>query len=238
MSSTGSTKSSSDDIQDLDVTGNRDRRGRRHRCRARDARSEAHSTTVAQPFRTAYPDLDILFFGDRSQADRAVRLRQPAAGLAGGHRGRRPRDPATRLRGREDRTDRDRDRPRAIGTAGLHRSCACRSIRTTSRNAQKKLGGQLALELERTRQLLDARVRDARSSRASLLDDATKRGALIDEGGAHVGRRVVHAAGARRARSTIDLELRFETALDVTDIKRIVRKHLLIARGDRAAARR
>jgi adenylate cyclase len=214
----------SDDIQDLDVTGN--------------AIAEDGDTIVAlanhdqkaldmvvRPFRTAYPDLDILIFGiDRKLiaqygCDSPQKV-LPAAIEVDIH--------VILRHGCED----TKTAPiaiattKAIGTSGFILVCLPLD-KSYFANAQKKLGGQLALELERTGSFWTLAYATEKFPR-DLLDDATKHGALMEDG----GRTWIVAAftpAVLESAKRPDLDLRFEAALDVTDIKRIVRKHLLIA---------
>ena len=58
--------------------GDRDRRRAGHAARAMRVDRTHGSRSDRAPFRAAYPDLDLLFFGDRRQARRAIWLREPA----------------------------------------------------------------------------------------------------------------------------------------------------------------
>jgi adenylate cyclase len=214
----------SDDIQDLDVTGN---------AIAEDGdtivalanHDQKALDTVVRPFRTAYPDLDILVFGTDRKLIAQYGCEHPQQVLPAGIEV----DVHVILRhGCED----TKTAPiavattKAIGTSGFILVCLPLD-KNYFANAQKKLGGQLALELERTGSFWTLAYATEKFPR-DLLDDATRRGALMEEG----GRTWIVAAFAppvlESAKRT-ELEMRFETALDVTDIKRIVRKHLLIA---------
>jgi len=217
----------SDDIDDLDVTANAISQ---YRLQGSDgALDTKRLDEIMKPFRTAYPDLDMLVFG----ADRKLLAQYgctnpqkelPAAIEVGVH--------VILRHGCED----SKTAPIAVATtraigqadATLGYIVVCLPLdQAYFANAQKKLGGQLALELERTGSFWTLAYATPQFPRG-LLDDATKRGKLLDEAGstwivATFTPPVLD--NAKRDR----LELRFETALDVTDIKRIVRKHLLIA---------
>ena len=217
----------SDDIDDLDVTANAISQ---YRLQGTDgALDTKRLDEIMKPFRTAYPDLDMLVFG----ADRKLLAQYgctnpqkelPAAIEVGVH--------VILRHGCED----SKTAPIAVATtraigpadATLGYIVVCLPLdQAYFSNAQKKLGGQLALELERTGSFWTLAYATPQFPRG-LLDDATKRGKLLDEAGstwivATFTPPVLD--NAKRDR----LELRFETALDVTDIKRIVRKHLLIA---------
>src|SRR3569623_83692 len=217
----------SDDIDDLDGTANAISQ---YRLQGTDgALDTKRLDEIMKPFRTAYPDLDMLVFG----ADRKLLAQYgctnplkelPAAIEVGVH--------VILRHGCED----SKTAPSAVATtraigpadATLGYIVVCLPLdQAYFSNAQKKLGGQLALELERTGSFWTRAYATPQFPRG-LLDDATKRGKLLDEAGstwivATFTPPVLD--NAKRDR----LELRFETALDVTDIKRIVRKHLLIA---------
>jgi len=213
----------SDDIDDLDVTANAISQ---YHLQAPDGTLDLQRLDeIVKPFRTAYPDLDMLIFG----ADRKLiaqygcdnpQKQLPANIELGVH--------AILRHGCED----TKTAPlavattRAIGNLGFILVCLPLD-QSYFANAQKKLGGQLALELERAGSFWTLAYATPQFPRG-LLDDATTHGKLLDE----AGRTWIVAAftppvleNAKRDQ----LELRFETALDVTDIKRIVRKHLLIA---------
>jgi adenylate cyclase len=216
----------SDDIEDLDVTANAIAQ---YRLQAEDAALDLKRLDeVVQPFRTAYPDLDMLVFG----ADRKLIAQYgcdnpqkvlPATVEVGVH--------VILRHGCED----SRTAPiavattRAIGPGGtLGFIVVCLPLaQNYFANAQKKLGGQLALELERTGSFWTLAYATPQFPRG-LLDDATKHGKLLDEGGSTWVVAAFTPPVLDNAKHD-NLELRFETALDVTDIKRIVRKHLLIA---------
>ncbi|HEY0253418.1 MAG TPA: adenylate/guanylate cyclase domain-containing protein, partial [Kofleriaceae bacterium] len=218
-----------DDIEDLDVTGNAIAEDS-DTVTALAAKDLKGLGTVARPFRTAYPDLDILIFGSDRNLVTQFGCEKPQAKLPDGiklgiH--------VVLRHGCED----SRTAPIAVATT--------REIKTADggvvgfvlvclpldqayfANAQKKLGGQLALELERSGSFWTLAYATAGFPK-DFLDDATPRGRLLDGGGktwvvAQFSPPILETA--QRG----DIELRFETALDVTDIKRIVRKHLLIA---------
>lgn len=213
-----------DDIEDLDVTAN---------AIAADGdtiealmdRDPKALAEVVRPFRTAYPDLDLVIFG----ADRMLvaqfgcdkpQQKLPDQIELGVH--------VVLRHGCED----SRTAPlavgttRAIGTLGFILVCLPLD-EVYFANAQKKLGGQLAIELQRANSFWRLAYATPDFPR-SLLDDATRRGKLLDEG----GKTWVVAAFTPKVLQDAkrdQLELRFETALDVSDIKHIIRKHLLIA---------
>jgi len=214
----------SDDIQDLDVTANAISQDS-DTLQALSEHDPKRLDEVVKPFRTAYPDLDMLIFG----ADRKLIAQYgcespqkvlPAGAEVGVH--------AILRHGCEDA----KTAPiavattRAISTVGFIVVCLPLD-QSYFTNAQKKLGGQLALELERTGSFWTLAYATPAFPRG-LLDDATTHGKLLDE----AGRTWIVAAFTPPVLDNAkhdQLELRFETALDVTDIKRIVRKHLLIA---------
>ncbi|HEY6039403.1 MAG TPA: hypothetical protein VIV58_34215, partial [Kofleriaceae bacterium] len=216
-----------DDIDDLDVTANAISQ---YRLQGTDGAIDTQRLDeIVKPFRTAYPDLDMLIFGaDRkliAQYGCASPQKELPAGIEVGVH-------AILRHGCED----TKTAPIAVATtraigpadATLGFIVVCLPLdQAYFANAQKKLGGQLALELERTGSFWTLAYATPQFPRG-LLDDATKHGKLLDEAGSTW---IVAAFtppvldNAKRDR----LELRFETALDVTDIKRIVRKHLLIA---------
>lgn len=213
-----------DDIEDLDVTANAIAVDG-DTLAALTAHDQKALDEVVKPFRTAYPDLDLVIFG----ADRALvtqygcekpQQKLPDKIELGVH--------VILRHGCED----SRTAPlavgttRAIGTLGFILVCLPLD-QVYFANAQKKLGGQLAIEMQRGGSFWTLAYATLEFPR-SLLDDATRRGKLLDDGGktwvvAWFTPKVL--ADAKHDQ----LELRFETALDVSDIKRIVRKHLLIA---------
>ncbi|MFT3699518.1 MAG: adenylate/guanylate cyclase domain-containing protein [Kofleriaceae bacterium] len=219
----------SDDIEDLDVTGNAIAEDS-DTLVALAARDQKGLGTVARPFRTAYPDLDILIFGPDRALVTQFGCEKPQAKLPDGiqfgvH--------VVLRHGCED----SKTAPIAVATTREIKAAdgtivgyvlVCLPLdQAYFANAQKKLGGQLALELERTGSFWTLAYATPSFPRDHL-EDATKQGKLVEQ----EGRTWIIAAfsppileTAKRA----DLELRFETANDVTDIKRIVRKHLLIA---------
>lgn len=213
-----------DDIEDLDVTATAISTDS-DTLAALAAHDLAKLADVVKPFRTAYPDLDLVIFG----ADRALVAQygceKPQAKLPdkielGVH--------VILRHGCED----SRTAPiavgitRPIGEAGFILVCLPLD-QVYFANAQKKLGGQLAIEMQRANSFWTLAYATPDFPKG-LLDDATKRGKLLEEDGktwvvAAFTPKVIEDAKRDQ------LELRFETALDVSDIKRIVRKHLLIA---------
>jgi adenylate cyclase len=212
-----------DDIQDLDVTGtaiaeNPDS------LAAITGRDQKALDKIVRPFRTAYPDLDMLVF----DANRALvghygcdnpQKTLPANLELGVH--------VLLRHGCED----SKTSPiaiattRAIGTVGFILVCLPLDASYFA-NAQNKLGGQLALELSGGGMWTLAFATDGFPR--DLLADATPRGALLDAG-SHTWVVADFSPPVLANAKRTSLELRFEAALDVTDIKRIVRKHLLIA---------
>jgi adenylate cyclase len=213
-----------DDIQDLDVTANAISQDT-DTLQALGAGDVAAIAVVAKPFRNAYPDLDILIFGSDRKLLTQFGCQQPLQKL--------PDTVVPNIRvvlrhGCED----SKTAPiavattREIGKLGFIVVCLPLDESYFTR-AQKKLGGQLAIELERNNSFWTLAYATKDFPRGHLAD-ATKRGSLIDDNGstwavAYFVPPVLD--GAKRD----GLEIRFETALDVTDIRRIVRKHLLMA---------
>jgi adenylate cyclase len=212
-----------DDTQDLDVTATMLAGDSETRAAlvARDAKALADQ---AKPFREAYPDLDLLFF-DASGALVAQ------FGCENAHKQlpKLPFDKHVILRhGCED----DKTAPiaigivRKIGDAGTMLVCLPFDAAYFT-NAQHKLGGQLALELERNNSFWTLAFATPGFPR-DLIDNATKHGKLGDQDG-HTWTVAYFTPPVLEQADRNGLELRFETALDVTDIKRIVRKQMLIA---------
>jgi adenylate cyclase len=221
----------SDDIQDLDVTGNAISQDS-DTVQALTEHDSKRLDEVVKPFRTAYPDLDMLIFG----ADRKLiaqygctnpQKQLPAGIEVGVH--------VILRHGCED----TKTAPMAVATTrailsiggsggSLGFIVVCLPLdQDYFLNAQKKLGGQLALELERTGSFWTLAYATPGFPRG-LLDNATKHGKLLDENGSTWVVAAFTPPVLDNAKHD-KLELRFETALDVTDIKRIVRKHLLLA---------
>ncbi len=215
-----------DDLQDLDVTAN-SVAGDGDTIVALTKHDPKMLDEVTNAFRKAYPDLDILIFdADRkliaNYGCEAPQQKLPEGLELGAH--------VVLRHGCED----SKKAPiavattRAIGNLGFILVCLPLDAPYFA-NAQKKLGGQLALELRRPDSFWTLAYATPGFPRDTL-DDATAKGKLVDEADrtwvvAYFSPPVLE--GAKRDQ----LELRFETALDVTDIKRIVRKHLLIAGG-------
>ncbi len=213
-----------DDIQDLDVTAS-SVAADGDAILALTNRDRTQLDEVTNAFRKAYPDLDILIFG----ADRNLvanygcdkpQQKLPEGIELGIH--------VVLRHGCED----SKKAPIAVATtraiANVGFILVCLPLDASYfANAQKKLGGQLALELRRPDTFWNLAYATPTYPKDTL-DDVTPRGKLVDEGDrtwvvAYFSPKVLEEA--RRDK----LELRFLTALDVTDIKRIVRKHLLIA---------
>jgi len=215
-----------DDIQDLDVTAS---------SVASDGDTILALTKhdpkmldeVTNAFRKAYPDLDILIFdADRkliaNYGCEAPQQKLPEGIDLGDH--------VVLRHGCED----SKKAPIAVATTraigGLGFILVCLPLDAPYfANAQKKLGGQLALELRRPGSFWTLAYA-TQGFPSDTLDDATVKGKLVDEADrtwvvAYFSPPVLE--NAKRDK----LEIRFETALDVTDFKRIVRKHLMIAGG-------
>jgi adenylate cyclase len=224
----GLNEEMADDIQDLEVTGNAIAEDG-DTVAAINAHDQKGLDAVARPFRTAYPDLDILIFGADRNLIAQYGCDHPHKTLPTGI------DVGVHVILRHGCED-SKTAPIAIaitkpiGPAGSASGfiLVCLPLdQNYFTNAQKKLGGQLALELERAGSFWTLQYATEKFPR-DLLDDATARGSLTESD----GRTWVVAAFAPPVLLDAkhgDLELRFEAAMDVTDIKRIVRKHLLIA---------
>jgi adenylate cyclase len=214
----------SDDIDDLDVTANAIAQDS-DSTQALGAGDVAALGVVAKPFREAYPDLDILIFGSDRKLVTQFGCQQPLAKLPDSI------VPNVRIILRHGCED-SKTSPiavattREIGKLGFILVCLPLDTNYFAR-AQKKLGGQLALELQRGNSFWTLAYATPDFPRGHL-EDATRRGALIDDGGSTwaVAWFVPPVLGSAKRDN---LEIRFETALDVTDIRRIVRKHLLVA---------
>lgn len=219
----------SDDIEDLDVTGNAIAEDS-DTVTALAAKDLKGLGAVSRPFRTAYPDLDILIFGADRKLITQFGCEKPQAvlpeGIAIGVH-------VVLRHGCED----SRTAPIAVATTREIKAAdgsiagyvlVCLPLdHAYFANAQKKLGGQLALELERAGSFWTLAYATPGFPKDHL-QDATSRGRLVEQ----EGRTWIIAAFQPPILEHAqhgDLELRFETASDVTDIKRIVRKHLSIA---------
>ena len=203
-----------DDIKDLDVTaralGEQD--DTEHAIAAKDV---AALERLAGPFRDAYPDLDIIFYDADGRMVAQIGCASPQVQmpkLVGAH--------AMMPHGCESSDE----APVAIGvskTAGAAGFVVvCLPLdKAYFANAQKKVGGEIALV--RGGKLLVATP----GFPVDHIDDAVEGGSIHDEGGQ------VWAIALFHAKPTADIHvgLTYAAALDVTDIKRIVRKHLLLA---------
>lgn len=162
-----------------------------------------------------YPDLDIIFYGADGKMVAQIGCASPQVEL--------PKLPAGHsiLDHGCEAAD---DAPVAIGitmqvgSAGTVLVCLPLD-KAYFANAQKKLGGQLALK--RHKKLLVA----TDGFPVEHLDDAVEGGSIHDEGGATWAITLFHT----RITTALHGRLTFAAALDVSDIKRVVRKHLLFA---------
>jgi len=203
-----------DDIKDLDVTA-RALSEQDDTERAIAAKDVATLQKLAGPFRDSYPDLDIIFYGADGRMVAQVGCASPQAQmpkLDGAHammpHGCEASDEAPVAIGVS----------KIVGTAGYVVVCLPLD-KAYFANAQKKLGGELALE--RDGKLLVATP----GFPIEHLDDAVEGGSIHDEGGATWAIALFHA------KPTADIHggLTYAAGLDVSDIKRVVRKHLLLA---------
>jgi adenylate cyclase len=183
--------------------------------RAIAARDVATLAKLAGPFRDAYPDLDIIFYDTDGRLVAQVGCAAPQQTL--------PKLPAGHSildHGCEAADDAPIaiGMTMAVGKAGTVLVCLPLD-KAYFANAQKKLGGELALT--RHKKLLIA----TDGFPIEHLDDAVEGGSIHDEGGATWAIALFHT----RITSALHGRLTFAAALDVSDIKNIVRKHLLLA---------
>ncbi|MBV8759504.1 MAG: HAMP domain-containing protein [Deltaproteobacteria bacterium] len=203
-----------DDLKDLDVTA-RALSEQDDTERAIAARDVATLGKLAGPFRDAYPDLDIIFYDHDGKLVAQIGCESPQAQmpqLAAGH--------AIMPHGCEasDKAPVAIGISKAVGAAGYVIVCLPLD-KAYFANAQKKLGGEIAME--RDGKLLVATP----GFPVDHLDDAVEGGSIHDEGGETWAIALFHA----KATADIHAGLTYAAALDVSDIKRIVRKHLLLA---------
>ncbi|MGE5182946.1 MAG: adenylate/guanylate cyclase domain-containing protein [Acidobacteriota bacterium] len=216
----------SDDIKDLDVTAIAISEEPRLEV-ALAARDLAALANIAQPFRDAYPDLDLLFFDREGKlvgqlGCTAPRLKMPAKAAHGEH--------VVLLHGCEtgDHAPVAIAILRDIGATGFIMVCLPLDQNYLD-NAQHKLGGELAL------QVVNPKVHEGKLylSVATTgfpiqhLDDATREGSIHDEHGEIWAIATFLPPSLEKAERRT--QLRLALALDVTDIKAIVRRHLLFA---------
>jgi adenylate cyclase len=207
-----------DDIIDLDVTA-RALSTQADVARALAAGDVRALEAFARPFHDAYPDIDIVFY------DRSGRF---VATLGCDH----PR-PATPVIDAahvvlEHGCESDPHAPaaiavaRPIGDAGL--IVACLPLDTPYfENAREKLGIDLALRRGRELQYLSPGFpRDA-------LDEARVEGNIVDDADRTFA--VARFRPAPLSATPSEAVLEFTAALDVTDVKAIVHRHLLVSFG-------
>jgi adenylate cyclase len=205
-----------DDVKDLDVTA-RALSEQDDTERAIASKDVATLAKLAGPFRDAYPDLDIIFYDADGHLVAQIGCASPQQmlpKLASGHaildHGCESADNAPLAIGMV----------MAVGKAGTVLVCLPLD-KAYFANAQKKLGGEIALE--RHDKLLVATA----GFPVEHLDDAVEGGSIHDEGGATWAITLFHTQITRALHG----ELTFAAALDVSDIKRVVRKHLWLAFG-------
>lgn len=217
-----------DDIKDLDVTAQAlsgqlataPSWGGTFELSTLAADRVARFEQLAAPFRAAYPDLDIVLYGPDRKLVAQIGCASPQLVL--------PQLPAGHsiLDHGCEAAD---DAPVAIGIVvsfGMREPgpdgwiLVCLPLdKAYFANAQKKLGGELALK--RHKKLLVATP----GFPIEHLDDAVEGGSIHDEGGATWAIALFHT----RITTALHGRLTFAAALDVSDIKRVVRKHLLLA---------
>jgi adenylate cyclase len=203
-----------DDMKDLDVTSRAlgEQADTEHALAARDV---AMLTKLAGPFRDAYPDLDIIFYDADGKMVAQIGCASPQLvlpKLPPGHsildHGCESADEAPVAIGVV----------KQVGAAGTVLVCLPLD-KAYFANAQKKLGGELALESHK--KLLVATP----GFPIEHLDDAVEGGSIHDEGGETWAIALFHT----KVTSDLHGELTFAAGLDVSDIKRIVRNHVLLA---------
>jgi adenylate cyclase len=215
-----------DDVKDLDVTAIAiaEQPGTEVALAARDA---AGLAKIAGPFRDAYPELDLLFFDPDGKLLEQLgcthpRDTMPKKAARGAH--------IVLARGCETGDD----APvavgiiRPVGTTGYLMVCLPLD-QAYFKNAQRKLGGELALEVTNPKTHQGRRYVEYATPGfpRDHLADATAESAIHDEGGETWA--IVTFLPGFIASADHRIDLRFALALDVTDIKAIVRRHLLFA---------
>jgi adenylate cyclase len=221
-----------DDIKDLDVTAIAIAEEPRTET-ALTARDSDGLAKIARPFRDAYPDLDLLFFSPDGKlvyqiGCAAPRQTMPTKAAHGEH--------VILAHGCET----GEHAPTAIaiirdiGSSGFLMVCLPFD-QAYFDNAQRKLGGELALQVSNPKvengALVLAHV--TKGFPKDHLADATDEGAITEDGDQTWA--IASFVPPSIAKAERRVQLRFALALDVTDIKAIVRKHLLYALGILAA---
>jgi adenylate cyclase len=207
-----------DDLKDLDVTA-RALSEQDDTERAIAANDVATLDKLSGPFRDAYPDLDIIFYDRDGKLVAQVGCASPQPQM--------PRlvgDHAIMPHGCEasDQAPVAIGVSKPVGAAGFVVVCLPLD-KAYFANAQAKLGGELALERE------DGAAHSLLISTPGFpvghLDDATEAGSIHDDDGEIWAIAWFHATPLAGAGA----QLRFSAGLDVTDIKRVVTKHLWMA---------
>ncbi|HEY3805103.1 MAG TPA: adenylate/guanylate cyclase domain-containing protein [Kofleriaceae bacterium] len=214
-----------DDIADLDVTAIAIA-GEPSALAAMSAPDHKDLDRIVAPFRAAYPDLDLLFFG----ADGKLVVQYGCAN---------PRKDVPKKLARATHLvlahgcELGDDAPvaiaiiRPIGDAGSLMVCLPLD-RPYFTNAQAKINGELALEVTNQKTHGGQRYTEFATDKfpAAGLAVATDRPAVYESGATWALATFVPKAISD---SEQRVELRFAAALDVSAIKRIVRNHLMIA---------
>jgi adenylate cyclase len=215
-----------DDILDLDVTAIAIAEQAATEA-ALGAHDEAALAKIARPFRDAYPDLDLLFFDGDGKL-----LHQ--FGCAS------PRQTMPKKAARNEHVvlahgcEMGDDAPvaiaiiRPVGAVGFVMVCLPFD-QDYFTNAQRKLGGELALEVVNPKVHDGARYLAHATTRfpKKHLEEATDEPSIFDRRDSTWA--IASFVPPSVAKAERKVELRFALALDVTDIKAIVRRHLLFA---------
>jgi adenylate cyclase len=211
-----------DDLRDLDVTA----RALAEQAATADAitkRDAAALEKLAGPFRDAYPDLDIIFYDAADALVGEVGCDHP-----------QPARPHTAI-GKHVVLPHGCEASatgsiaigtvRALGTAGFVVVCLPLDANYFT-NSQSKLGGELALEttVGGRRAVAQATAKFP----VAQIAEATADGAIVEAGSSTYAVARFEPPALADA-DTGDLHLEFAAALDVSDIKAIVRRHLLLA---------
>ncbi len=215
-----------DDVVDLDVTAVAiAEQGASEVALA--AKDLAGLAKIARPFHDAYPDLDLMFFAPDGKLVYQIgcstpRDTMPKKAAHGEH--------VVLAHGCElgEAAPTAVANIQPVGAAGFVMVCLPLD-EAYFKNAQKKLGGELAFEVTNPRTHEGKRYVQYATPHfpREHLDDATPRRKIHDEGGGVWA--IAQFVPQTVASSDNRVEVMFTAALDVTDIKAIVRRHMLIA---------
>ena len=216
-----------DDLKDLDVTAIAIS-GEANALNALAARDQEKLGKVAEPFRQAYPDLDMLFYDPSGKLVAQFGCDAPQAVM--------PKLALDKHVILPHGCEAGEVEPiavafvRAIGDAGFLLVCLPLD-KNYFANAQRKIGGEIALEVTDPAQHGGARMvaHSTIGFPVTKLDAATPHGKIVDGEGGTTWAIAWFDPTALATADHNQIEMRFSAALDVTEIKHIVRKHLLVA---------